>query len=199
MLLLLEKQLSLLKWTRNRTLDHLKGFHSQVVRWADPWVVPIPLQLSVSNLCFSKKQNNLHKQHIPKYPVPRFVAGHTTVTRQRCSPLKPCRYSPPQTTAAQCIRAGAQEVPSFTLSNIRVRFYNKIIQNCTKPELKHSGMAPLGLLLSFQLRLIIPASWNFSLCLEVVFLVQESNTSFLQSAERGRKSGSQPDLPKTGT
>lgn len=53
----------------------------------------------------AKKQNNLHKQHILKYPLPRFIAGPTTVTRQRCSPLTPGRYSPPQTTAAQCIRS----------------------------------------------------------------------------------------------
>lgn len=117
--------------------------------------------------------------------APSFAAGHPAASRQRCSPWKPGRYSPPQTTAAQRIRAGAQEVPSPPLSNARVRFYDKIIQNCTKPELKLSGMALLSLLLSSQLRFILPASWNFSPCLEVVFLVEESNTSFCNLLEGG--------------
>lgn len=125
--------------------------------------------------------------------MPGFAASHAAVGRQRCSPLQPGRYSPPQTTAAQCIRAGAREVPPPPLSNVRVRFCNKIIQNCTRPELKLSGMALLALPLSSQLRLIVPASWNFSPYLEVVFLVQESNTSFCNLL----KGGGGADLSQT--
>ena len=130
--------------------------------------------------------------------MPGFVAGHTAVSRQRCSPLKPGRYSPPHTTAAQHITAGAREVLSSPLSNARVRLYNKVIQNCTKPELKAlwHGPSHSSPLLAAQAHR--STKLEFQPLLGGSFLGAGMKYIILQSAERGRNSGSQPDLPETG-